>query len=396
MNILTVSTLYPNTKDHKHGIFVRTRLMHLIKHHSDIKPIVIAPIPWFPFSSKLLGQFAKKGEIPLVRDDNGVKVYHPRYLVIPKLGMFLAPFTLARCINKMVKQLRTELEEQSEHISLIDGHYFFPDGVAIAKVAKKQKLPFFCTARGTDINIILNNPLARKMINKVFAQSERNFAVSKALKDKMVSVGADPKDVEVSRNGVDLNLFSWSSNDERETLKKELGISGRLIVSVGGLVELKGHHLTIEALSKYDDVHLVIIGGGPLKSYLEALAEKHNVKDKVSLKGILTQPEINRWFMAADISVLASSREGWANVLLESMASGCPVVATKVGGTPEVVQSDTVGELCARSVDDLVQAINNVSSRTVDRKLVREYAEKFDWQHTSDLQYQFFSNLGNK
>ena len=234
------------------------------------------------------------------------------------------------------------------------------------------------------------------MINKVFAQSERNFAVSKALKDKMVSVGADPKDVEVSRNGVDLNLFSWSSNDERETLKKELGISGRLIVSVGGLVELKGHHLTIEALSKYDDVHLVIIGGGPLKSYLEALAEKHNVKDKVSLKGILTQPEINRWFMAADISVLASSREGWANVLLESMASGCPVVATKVGGTPEVVQSDTVGELCARSVDDLVQAINNVSSRTVDRKLVREYAEKFDWQHTSDLQYQFFSNLGNK
>jgi glycosyltransferase involved in cell wall biosynthesis len=113
----------------------------------------------------------------------------------------------------------------------------------------------------------------------------------------------------------------------------------------------------------------------------------------VTFTGALRQADVNQWFMAADCSVLASSREGWANVLLESMASGCPVVATDVWGTPEVVQSDDVGRLCERSVDSIKNRIENLLSQSTTRGTVRRYAESFDWKETSDGQYTFFERL---
>lgn len=393
MNILTISTLYPNPVDLKHGIFVRTRSMHLVKHHPDIKPIIIAPVPWFFFSSELLGNFASFKKIPSVRNDNGLEVHHPRYLVIPKLGMFLAPFTLAWSLKRSLKKLVADKRKLGVEFSLIDGHYFFPDGVAIAKAAKALKLPFVCTARGTDINLIPENPLAKKMVLKVLQESRYNFAVCQALKDEMVALGADESKVSVLRNGVDLELFEWSNNEKQLTLKKQVGIEGRLVVSVGGLVERKGHHLTIEAIANMPDVHFVLVGDGPEKNALLALAKRLEISDRVTLTGALTQPEVNKWFMAADCSVLASSREGWANVLLESMASGCPVVATDVWGTPEVVQSENVGRLCERNVASIASEMESLLAQTTLRNSVRSYAESFDWKETSDKQREFFATI---
>lgn len=394
MNILTISTLYPNPVDLKHGIFVRTRSMHLVKHHPEIKPVIVAPVPWFFFSSNLLGNFPSFNQIPAVRDDNGLEVHHPRYLVIPKLGMFLAPFTLAWSLKRSLKKLISQKRSRGVQFSLIDGHYFFPDGVAIAKAAQAVDLPFFCTARGTDINLIPKNPLARKMVLNVMRQSEHNFAVCQALKDEMLALGADESKVSVLRNGVDLELFQWSDNEKQLALKKTMGIKGKLIVSVGGLVERKGHHLTIEAIAKIPDTHFVLVGDGPEKDALLGLAKRLNIANRVTLTGALTQTDVNKWFMAADCSVLASSREGWANVLLESMASGCPVVATKVWGTPEVVQSDDVGRLCDRTADDIAENIERLLSTQTLRKIVRDYAETFDWKETSDRQKRYFDNLG--
>ena len=393
MNILTISTLYPNPVDHKHGIFVRTRLMHLIKHHPDITPTVIAPVPWFFFSSKLLGKFSSFADIPKSRIDNGMEVLHPRYLVIPKLGMFLAPFTLAWTLKRTLKKLIRLKADEGKSFKLIDGHYFFPDGVAIAKAAKSVGLPFCCTARGTDINLIPENPLAKKMVLKVFEESVYNFAVCQALKDEMVALGAAPEKTSVLRNGVDLELFAWSDNEKQKQLKADLGIKGHLVVSVGGLVERKGHHLTIEAVANLPNTNLVIVGDGPELASLLALCTKLQILDRVTFTGALRQAEVNQWFMAADCSVLASSREGWANVLLESMASGCPVVATDVWGTPEVVQNNQVGRLCERTVASIKSTTEQLLHSKILRNEVREYTEIFDWKETSDGQKEFFESV---
>ncbi|MCH2055389.1 MAG: glycosyltransferase family 4 protein [Thalassotalea sp.] len=389
MKLLTISSLYPNNKDPKHGVFVETRLKHLVKHYPDVNPVVIAPVPWFPFSHKIFGEYSRYAGVEYQEERNGIQVFHPKYLVLPKIGMYLTPKFMAWSLSRCIKRLK----KAGYEFDLIDGHYFYPDGVAISKVAEQFNLPFTCTARGTDINLIPEYPKARAMIQKVFRTAGHMMAVCQALSNEMINLGAEKSKVTTLRNGVDLALFQASTNEQQLSLKSSLNITKPLIISVGWLIERKGHYLVIEAMKSIPNATLVIAGDGPDLSKLRALSKSTGVDDRVKFLGALSQPELNKWFQAADVSVLASSREGWANVLLESMASGTPVVATKVWGTPEVVQNDTAGVLVERSSDDIAQGIKAVLNQDVDRKAVRQYAEQFDWQHTSDGQIQIFNKV---
>lgn len=391
MNILTITTLFPNSNEPKHGIFIATRLRYLMARQSDIRATVIAPVPWFPFSHSVFGEYARYAGVPYHEVINGVDVYHPKYLVIPKLGMYLTPKLLERAIDRAVKRLVGE-----QQFDVIDGHYFFPDGVAIASVAEKYDIPFTCTARGTDINLIPQQPRARRMIKKVFGKASHLMAVCQALSDEMISIGAPKEKVTTLRNGVDLTLFTASDNVQQLELRKALGFDGRLIVSVGWLIERKGHHLIIEALVNLPEVTLAIIGSGPDEAKLKRLAAEFGVEERVRFIGTQTQQQINQWFKAADAAILASSREGWANVLLEAMASGTPVVATKVWGTPEVVASEDVGVLVERSAKDIADGVRHIFSKKVNRTVVRKYAEKFNWDSTSDGQYSIFREITKK
>lgn len=378
-NLLTISSLFPNKNDPKHGIFVKTRLKHLLTTFDDISAIVVAPVPWFPFKNKIFGEYAKYANVPSVEVIDGITVYHPKYIVLPKVGMYLTPFFIYLAISPLIKQLI-----QKQRIDLIDGHYFYPDGVAISDVAKKFNLPFTCTARGTDINLIPTYPKALKKLEKVFERSSHMMAVCKALKDEMVSLGVPDSNVTVLRNGVDLNLFKYSTNTEQKALKKSKNITNHLILSVGWLIERKGHHLVIEALKKLPHTQLVIAGDGPELDNLKRTAKQFAVSNRVTFIGAVSQEELNSWMMAADALVLASSREGWANVLLEAMASGTPVVATKVWGTPEVVQPESSGVLVERTSESIANGLDNLLKSNVSRATVRSYAEQFSWSETSD------------
>lgn len=391
MKLLTISSLYPNNKDPKHGVFVETRLKHLVKHYPDIKPVVIAPVPWFPFSHKIFGEYGRYAGVEYQEERNGIQVFHPKYLVLPKIGMYLTPKFMAWSLSRCIKRLK----KAGYEFDVIDGHYFYPDGVAICKVAEQFNLPFTCTARGTDINLIPEYPKARAMIQKVFRRASHMMAVCQALSNEMINIGAETSKVTTLRNGVDLALFQPSNNQQQLSLKTSLNIETPLVISVGWLIERKGHHLVIEAMKSIPNATLVIAGDGPDLSKLKALSKSLGVDDRIEFLGVLSQPELNKWFQAADVSVLASSREGWANVLLESMASGTPVVATKVWGTPEVVQNDTAGVLVERSSDDIAQGIKAVLNQDVDREAVRQYAEHFDWQLTSDGQYKIFQEINS-
>jgi len=392
MNILTISSLYPNNKDPKHGIFVETRLRQLVAHYPEVKPVVIAPVPWFPFSNKVFGEYAKYAGVKYCEERHGITIYHPKYLVLPKIGMYLTPKLMANAIEKVIEKLIGE----GRQFDIIDGHYFFPDGVAITKVANKFSLPFTCTARGTDINLIPQLPKAKRLIQGVFEKADHLMAVCKALADEMLVVGAPSEKVTALRNGVDLTLFKSSTEQEQMALKASFDIDTELVMSVGWLIERKGHYLVIEALQQCPDVTLAIAGNGPDEANLKSLVDKLGLKNRVRFLGALSQPELSRWFRAADATVLASSREGWANVLLESMASGTPVVATNVWGTPEVVAEFDAGELVERNSDSIANGILNVLSNKRNRLDTRAYAEKFDWQATSDGQMNIFNSIIRK
>lgn len=391
MKILTISSLYPNNKDPKHGIFVETRLRHLRKHYPEVNAVVIAPVPWFPFAGKGFGEYSKFAGVVDVETRDGVQVYHPKYLVIPKLGMHITPWFMARSIRQCIKQLQAD----GHSFDLIDGHYFYPDGVAIAKIATELAIPFTCTARGTDINLIPEYPVARRRIADVFSKAAHLMAVCKALAEEMIALGAPKAKVTVLRNGVDLELFKASDDATKQQLRNELAFSstGPLLMSVGGLIERKGHYLVIAALAELPEAQLVIAGNGPDLALLQKQAVKLGVADRVHFVGALSQPQLSQYYQAADALVLASSREGWANVLLEAMASGTPVVATNIWGTPEVVSSPDAGVLVDRTVEAIAEGVRTLLSATPKRQATRQYAEQFTWQQTSTGQIEIFSKI---
>lgn len=383
---LVVTTLYPNRIQFRHGVFVETRIRYL-KGSGQLAPQVIAPVAWFPCKSRYFPAYSGLVDIPEHEVRDGIDVYHPRYIVLPKIGMLLTPFTLAYSIYKQIKKL----QNTGYQFDVIDAHYYYPDGVAAAMVATLLKKPLSITARGTDINLIANFSWPRKMIVWASRVAKLNLAVCEALRQRMLEIGIRETSTHVLRNGVDLQLFAPMP---REAIKEKWRISGKVLISVGHLIERKGHHLIIEAMPALPDYQLFIVGGGEWEKKLKAQAQQLGVQDRVRFIGEVGQQQLPELYNLADALVLASDREGWANVLLEAMACGTPVVASRIWGTPEVVQAPEAGILCEeRSAQGFAAAIGQLFASYPDRVKTRQYAERFSWDETTSGLLKLFLDL---
>ncbi|AEB83117.1 glycosyltransferase family 4 protein [Alicycliphilus denitrificans] len=390
MKILLFSSLYPSAVRPIHGIFVETRLRELLKT-GEVQAKVVAPVPWFPFKGKRFGAYARFAATPHMEQRNGVEVHHPRYLLLPKVGMNLAPYAMALGALPAIRRL----QRRGFDFDLIDAHYYYPDGVAAALLAKWLNKPFVVTARGSDLNLIAQYSFPRKLILQAAEQASASIGVSQALMDRLAELGADRSKLNILRNGVDLERFV---PEDRAEARQRLGlpVPGRYLLSVGNLVELKGHHIAIEALSHLPEVTLLIAGAGPEEGSLKVLAERMGVAERVCWAGVVPQAELKWWYSAADALALCSSREGWANVLLEAMACGTPVVATDICGTPEVVSRPAAGVLMARrDARALVTAWLDLHSQLPTREETRAYAQTFSWDATTQGQLQLFRRIAD-
>ena len=389
VRILLFSSLFPSSQRPIHGIFVETRLRELIKT-GQVQAKVVAPVPWFPFKGARFGDYGLYAATPKFEQRNGLDVYHPRYLLPPKVGMNVAPYTMALGALATVRKL----QRQGFDFDLIDAHYYYPDGVAAGLLAKWLGKPFVVTARGTDLNLIPEFPFPRKLILQTAAQASASIGVCQALMDTLQGLGADAKKLHALRNGVDLQRFVPES---RDTARQRLGlpVSGKLLLSVGHLVERKGHFVAIDALPLLPpDVRLLIAGGGPDRAALQRQAEKLGVAERVQFVGVVPQTDLKWWYSAADALALCSSREGWANVLLESMACGTPVIATNIWGTPDVVSSPDAGVLMPeRSGAGLERAWVSLFANYPARDATRRHAETFSWDSTTQGQLDLFSTI---
>ncbi|MFH0946715.1 MAG: glycosyltransferase [Planctomycetota bacterium] len=208
--------------------------------------------------------------------------------------------------------------------------------------------------------------------------------------------GADRERVVVLRNGVDATRFRPL---DRSRCREELGLdlTRKVIVSVGFLVGRKGHDLTLRALAGLEEgtrPQLVIAGDGPEEGALRQLARELGIADQVRFLGGVEHDALAAVYSAADVSVLASSREGWPNVLLESMACGTPVVATAVHGSVEAIPDERVGLLVReRTVAALSNAIRAALLLEFDREHVRRYAEGMGWEQTADGLHRVFHEV---
>ena len=389
LRVLTFTTLFPSSVRPGHGIFVETRLRELLRS-GRVESRVVAPVPWFFSGHPKFGEYALGAKTPLRETRNGLDVQHPRYVLLPQVGMTLAPFTLALGARGAIQRL---LDEGFD-FDVIDAHYYYPDGVAAALLARHFNKPLTITARGSDINLVAHHIIPRRLMLWASRRASASIVVSSALKHAMRNIGMAPTCVLVMPNGVDARRFHLRP---QHAARAELGWpDAPTLLSVGNLVENKGHHLVIEALTHMPQFRLVIAGDGPQRRALETLVARSNLASRVQFMGSVDQAQLATCYCAADVLVLASSREGWPNVLLESMACGTPVVATRVGGVPEIVTSNRVGQLMeSRTVGDLVDAVTRLWVNLPDRANVRARAQELSWDSTTNAQLAVFDQIAS-
>ena len=386
MKLLTVSTLFPNPQKQSHGIFVQTRLRYLLAS-GEVTSKVVAPVAWFPSNHPRFGEYGALADVPARETRFGIEVTHPRYVAIPKVGMTVAPLLLSLSMKAEIGRILDE----GYDFDAIDAHYFYPDGVAAVMAGRHFNKPVVITARGTDINLIPQHRLPRRMIQWAASHAAGMITVCNALKDEMVGLGIDGKRITPLRNGVDLQLFQPG---DRTALRATLGLSAFTLLSVGHLITRKGHEIPIQALPALPEIRLLIAGSGPERKNLEALAAELGVSERVTFLGAISQSALTNYYCAADALVLASSREGWANVLLESMACGTPVIASNVWGTPEVVASAEAGVLMpSRTAHGLVAAVTELRRHYPSHEATRRYAERFSWDDTTRGQIRLFEKV---
>ena len=385
MNILSFTTLYPNAAQPVHGIFVENRLRH-VAAQDGVSLTVVAPVPWSPIPFGAYGVYRK---VPVREVRHGIEIFHPRYPVVPKVGMNIAPTLMKRAVKGVVTRLVRE-----RRIDLIDAHYFYPDGVAAVRLAKNLGLPVTVTARGTDLNLIPNYASPRRQIAQAAQKADALITVCDALQTPLLDMGINPKKITTVRNGVDSELFRPR---DRNAARSYFGVESKVLISVGGLVERKGHHLIIEAMKDLPGYSLLIAGDGAMRPALDKQIVRLGLGDRVRLLGQVLHDDLPRLYSAADALVLASSREGWANVLLEAMACGTPVVATDIWGTGEVVATSDAGLLISeRTPQAIAQGVKHLFASPPDRAATRAYAEQFTWDPTTEGQMRIFQSLTSR
>ena len=341
-NILVFSSLFPSEAAPGNGLFVRERMFRVARH---AELTVVAPVPWFPGQS-LIRKFRKDYRPRPAKQEvqQGITVYFPRFLAFPGVLRSLDAWMMYLCCLGLVRRIARE-----RNIDIIDSHFTYPDGLAATWLARKLGLKSIITLRGTEV------PHARirgrtPQLLKAWRQADRIFSVSAALRDHAVALGAEAEKFRVIGNGIDTDRFQPIDPADA---RKRLGIDpdAPVLVTVGGLVERKGFHRVVECLPELlkscPGLVYLIVGGanaeGDYRAQICELAGRLGVEGHLKFLGALPPDELAVPLSAADTFVLASSNEGWANVILEAMACGTPVVATDVGGNAEVVNAEELG-----------------------------------------------------
>ena len=378
-HIVVLSSLFPSSVQPGAGLFIRERMFRVGQR---LPLSVVAPSPWFPLQS-LIRCFRPGFRPGAPREDiqSGFPVHFPRFLSIPRLfkqwdGLMMALGTLP---------LLRRLKAQGK-LDIIDAHFAYPDGYAALLLGRWLGVPYTVTLRGTETRHLQIPGLAERAL-KAIKSAARVFSVSESLKKLAVQHGADPASIEVVGNGVDIDRFK-PVNRQMARAALRIAPHAEVLISVGGLVPRKGFHRVIEVLPKlkiaHPDLRFLIVGGpspeGNNLPQLERQVDELGLKDYVTFLGPVQPDQLPALLSAADVFVLATSNEGWANVFLEAMACGLPVVTTDVGGNREVIIDDTLGFITPLGDPEaLADAIRRALATQWDRQHIRSHAENNAW-----------------
>ncbi|HYE29698.1 MAG TPA: glycosyltransferase [Allosphingosinicella sp.] len=367
LRVLTLSTLYPDSARPAFGIFVERQTLALAAR-PEVAVEVVAPVGLPPWPLTLHPHYRGKARLPAHERRYGLNVHRPPFRIWPRLGEAAAGRAVAAAVLKLAPDIGADV---------IDAEFFWPEGVAAMHLAQALGIPFSVKARGSDIHYWGRRPRIAAQMRAAAAEAAGLIAVSAALKSDMAAMGMPEARIGVHYTGVDLGRFRPL---DRRAAKRTLGVEGPLIVTPGNLVPLKGQRLAVAALAQIPEATLLIAGEGPERPALEALIAGRGLAGRARLLGAVPPAAMPELLAAADLMMLPSEREGLANVWVEALACGTPILIADVGGAREVLDRPEAGRLVAREPAAIAAAAREMLADPPDPARVRRSAERFSWE----------------
>jgi teichuronic acid biosynthesis glycosyltransferase TuaC len=371
LRVLTISTLFPDRARPGFGRFVERQTLKLAAQ-AEIAVEIVAPIglpPW-PFSR--LGRYRPLAGLPGVEDRNGLRVHRPPFPILPLVGAGRSARAMAKALLPVLARIREDFA-----FDIIDAEFFWPDGVAAVRLGAALGVPVSIKARGSDIDHWSRHAQAGPQMLEAARAADGLLAVSEALRQRMIAFGMPAEKIAVHHTGIDAELFKPRVRAEA---KAALGIEGPLIASVGALIPLKRQGLVLEALARLPEAQLLLIGDGPDRASLERLAARLGVAGRVHFLGALAHEALPPLLAAADLLLHASEREGLANVWIEALACGTPVVIAETEAAHEVVDRPEAGRIVERDPEALAQGARAILASPPAPEKVRASALRFGWE----------------
>ena len=370
LNVLTLSSLFPDATRPNFGIFVERQTAALASR-PGVAVRVVAPIglPVWPLARS--ARFRAQAALPLRENWAGLDVSRPRFVTIPGTGGRFHVPALIRALIPVLDRLYDEAR-----FDVIDASFFFPDGPAAVALGRRYGVPVSIKARGADIHHWGLSPATRHQVARAAMQADGLLAVSDAMADDVAALGVPRHRIRVHHTGVDQSRFQPA---DREAAKRALGVTGPLILSLGALIPRKGHGVVIDAVARLPGVTLMIAGEGAERAALIARAERAGIAGRVRLLGGVPHAELPPLLGAADVMALASASEGLANAWVESLACGTPIVITPAGGAGDVVTSRVAGRIVEADPGEFAAAIRDVLDQAADPWAVRAVVRDFTW-----------------
>ncbi len=376
--LLFISHLFPDAGAPHRGIDNATLLHHLADRW-DIAVMAVRPI--LPFG--------RKGWRSREADER----FFPRYIpthFIPKIGHRQNPRLMAASLRGWVGELRGAFQ-------LALAAWVYPDACAVALLAEQLKFPFVAVAQGADVHQAFQIRPRREVITELLPAARGVITRSGELARQLAEAGISREKLHPILNGIDFEAFRPA---DVMAVRQELGlpVNQRIVLFVGDFVAVKNPVLLVEAFGRVCDddrfanALLVFVGAGPLEGEINFHAERGATSGRVLVAGRQRPETVAKFMQSADVLCVPSQGEGVPNVILEAFACGVPVVATQVGGIPEVHTGDYLGRLVpSRDAEALSEALKLVLDALPDRKRICEYARQFTWERAADQYHAVLS-----
>jgi glycosyltransferase involved in cell wall biosynthesis len=373
LRLLALTSCYPDSERTGRGHFVERQLRALAARPDvEVEVVVPAILPVFPLSLRARHRLDRA--LPPEETRHGLRVHRPRLTVLPDF-IGGSPPSSALALRPTLAAIRRRFP-----FDLIHAEFFWPDGAMAMRLARALGVPYTIKARGADFEHHAARRPTRPRLLEAGREAAGLLAVSAATREAMIALGLPGDRIAVHRTGIDTARFRPR---DRVAAKAALRLDGPVLLNVGNLIARKRQSLAIEALRHIGGATLLLVGGGPERRALERRAAALGVERRVRFMGSIPHALMPSLFAAADVTVHTSRMEGLANIWVESLACGTPVVTTEAGGAREAIDRPEAGRVVADDAEAIAAAVRELLAEPPAPERVAAAAGRFSWERSA-------------